>query len=296
MPKQILILDSSQLQQIGECPQMWHLSNIENLTLSNEIRDDFAMGTYGHKLLEIYYSNLRKHTLTKALKEINNYVLPEDYPLSHERRESVFNRVRDYWMKYSTVGDILISVRNEPSIIFDEDGFPAEILQKEPLVEKGFSYPLLSTNEYLFILEGKIDVIGWMSGQELFMDHKFQSRAHKLYSRSIQFRNYALATGFHTGIINYVRLHKEMQKDTLEREIISFSVNQLREWKEELTESYIHIAKMVKGGKPRKERAACNGKYGFPCQYTKICDETELITIQAIKDTLYHQKEHWSPW
>ena len=290
--RKTIILDSSQLQTYGECPKMWHLSNIEQLTLSNDIRDDFAMGTYGHKLLEIYYTELRRSTLTNAIAALSNYRLPEGYPLSHERREMVWNRVRDYWMKYSTVGDILISTRPIPCIEFDADGFPVTVFREDPLVEKGFSYPLLDTSEYLFVLEGKIDIIGYMSGQEIFMDHKFQSRSHKLYSKSIQFRNYALATGFRTGIINYVRLHKEMTSDTLQREIISFSVNELKEWKQELIERFIHIAK----GDVYKERSACGGKYGYPCQYTKICDETDLITIQAIKETMYKKKDEWKPW
>lgn len=290
--RKTLILDSSQMQTYGECPEKWRLQNVEYLTLSNKIRDDFAMGTYGHKLLEIYYSTMRTGTLTKAIEALNNYTLPAEYPLSLDRREAVWNRVRDYWMKYSSVGDILISTRPARTIGFDDSGFPCTVTEHEPLVEKGFSFPLLDTPEYLFVLEGKIDVIGWMSGQELFMDHKFQTRAHRLYPKSIQFRNYALATGMRTGIINYVRLHKILEKDTLERQIISFSVNELREWKEELIERYIGIV----NGRIYKERAACGGKFGFPCEFTKICDETELVTIKAIKESMYKQKEHWSPW
>jgi len=291
--RQVLVLDSTQLDQWGRCPNLWNLSSNEQLTLSNEVRDDFAMGTYGHKLLEIYYTNIHKGIGT-AVKEMQEYKLEEPYPLSEERRQSVSTRLTDYWMKYSTVGDILPSSRPVKTIGIDNDGFPCTTVTNEPLVEKGFSYPVLDTSEYLFVLEGKIDLIGYMGGMELFLDHKFQSRSHRLYPKSIQFRNYALATGFRTGMINYIRLHKTLEKDTLERTIISFSVNELREWKEELIETYIHIAKSQ--GKYRKERAACSGKYGFPCEFTKICDETEMITIQAIKESLYKKKDEWKPW
>ena len=295
MSRKILILDSSQLQQYGECPEMWHLSNEENLTLSNEIRDDFAMGTYGHKLLEIYYTELRNSTLQGALAAINNYQLPDGYPLGQERRETVFNRIRDYWMKYTTVGDILVGTRQQSFIDIDNDGFSCTGYREVPLVEKGFSFPLLDTNEYLFVLEGKIDLIGWMSGMELFMDHKFQTRSHQLYTKTIQFRNYAMVTGFKTGIINYIRLHKEITKDTLERKIISFAPGELNDWKKELIDTFISISKKM-GQDQYKNRAACIGRYGFPCQYVKICDERDLVTIQAIKETLYKKKEHWTPW
>jgi hypothetical protein len=277
---------------------MWHLSNEEHLTLSNEIRDDFAMGTYGHKLLEIYYTELRNSTLTKALEAINNYRLPEGYPLSHERREAVFNRVRDYWMKYSTVGDVLISTRPKKVLEMRNNGqdiFRSYVVE-EPLVEKGFSFPLLDTPEALFVLEGKIDLIGWMSGMELFMDHKFQTRAHALYPKSIQFRNYALVTGFKTGIINYIRLHKNLEKDTLERKIISFAPGELSDWRVELIDRFFSIEREMSKGAFFKNRASCSGKYGFPCQYTSICDERELITINAIKEMKYKKKEAWTPW
>ena len=296
MPRKVLILDSSQLQTYGECPQMWHLSNEERLTLSNEVRDDFAMGTYGHKLLEIYYTALRSSTLNNAIAEINNYRLPEGYPLSHERRETVFNRVRDYWMKYSTVGDILVGVRPIKDISFDTEGFPCTVTRDEPLVEKGFSFPLLDTNEALFVLEGKIDLIGWMSGMELFMDHKFQSRSHALYPKSIQFRNYAMVTGFKTGIINYVRLHKELTKDTMERKIISFAPGELTDWRTEVTDTFFKIEKEISKGTFYKQRASCNGRYGFPCQYTRICDERDPVLIANIKESLYKKKDEWKPW
>ena len=295
MSRKILILDSSQLQQYGECPQMWHLSNEENLVASNEIRDDFAMGTYGHKLMELYYTELYNKTLDHAIAVINNYKLPEGYPLSHERRETVFNRFRDYWMKYTTVGDILVGARPKNILTIDATGFPAEQTVMEPLVEKGFSYPLFDTSEYLFVLEGKIDLIGWMSGVELFMDHKFQTRSHSLYPKSIQFRNYSLVTGFKTGIINYVRLHKNLEKDTLERKIISFAPGELSDWKTELIDTFIAISKKI-GKEQYKNRASCVGRYGYTCQYVKICDERELVTINAIKETMYKKKDEWKPW
>ena len=53
MSRQILVLDSSQIASMGECNQYWNLKYNENLTSSNEIREDMAQGTYGHKLLEL---------------------------------------------------------------------------------------------------------------------------------------------------------------------------------------------------------------------------------------------------
>ena len=54
-------------------------------------------------------------------------------------------------------------------------------------MRKGFSYELLNTREYLFVLEGKVDLIFTDFGGG-FMDHKTQFRARSLYKKSLKSR------------------------------------------------------------------------------------------------------------
>lgn len=320
MSRKTLILDSSQIDSYLTCPTLWHLNYVEDLTLSNEIREDMAAGTYGHKLLEIYYTALALgRSVQDAVAEAQHFHVNDNFPLTKETRDKVASRFNDYWMihcahdiipalgaptyrieitcicthhSHKHIGDdgkcTLCSCANYNEIIQD-------VYDPKPLVEQGFSYELLNNEDFLFVLEGRIDLIGSLSGQMCWMDHKFQGRKRGLYKKSIQFRNYALVTNLSIGVINYIRMAKIIESDTLQRVIVSFPPWDRAAWKAELIEIYKSIALSMETGTP-KNRSSCAGKYGYECQYTKICEESNLITIQAIKETNYKKREKWSPW
>lgn len=319
MSRKTLILDSSQIESFLTCNQLWNLKYQENLTLSTEVREDMAMGTYGHKLLEIYYTALALgKTVQQAVALAQSFHLEGDFPLSAEMREKVSARFNDYWMIYCA-NDIIPALgapipiirfrehkylfNNQCEICGDKNFIegdcpnrPYTKMEPKPLVEQGFSYELLNTPEYLFVLEGRIDLIGTLSGQNCWLDHKFQGRKRDLYSKSIQFRNYSLVTDLSLGIINYIRMAKTIEKDTLTRHIVSFSSKDRREWKQELIEIFVTIVRDMELSEYTKNRSACPGKFGYPCEFTKICEETNPVTIQAIKSINYKEKEKWTPW
>lgn len=300
MPRQILILDSSQISLFDECETKWKLSYGENLTTSNDVREDMAMGTFGHHLLEIYYKDrsVGSQADMAAAHAVDWANKLDGFPLSAEKKATVLNRFQDYWMTYSRK-DIEVAMGKPVHRIEQDKIFPDNIIDvydPNPLVEKGFSYELLNTPDYLFILEGRVDIIGTLSGTLAFMDHKFQGRSHELYQKSIQFRNYSLALDLSLGIINYIRLHKEITKDTLKREIISFPPWERKWWKTELIKIYLRIAERMRSKDFEMNFSACPGKYGFKCEFTKICEEHDLVTIDAIKNQNYKQKEVWTPW
>src|SRR5712692_881210 len=56
MPKQVLVADSTQINSFLECERLWNYTHRERLAL-REVRPSYSkqMGSYGHKLLEIYY-------------------------------------------------------------------------------------------------------------------------------------------------------------------------------------------------------------------------------------------------
>lgn len=324
MSKTTLILDSSQISKFLSCPLSHQLAYEENLELSGEVREDFAMGTYGHKLLEIYYKNkaLGLESGIAASKALNfnideqtckcghdvehhlgeehidricsvpALIDPKDcgcqqfepirFPLADKTRVSVRERFELYWMKYMR-GD-----------------FTPEILNGEPQIEKGFSYPLLDTPDRLYVLEGRIDFIGSQQGTRLFMDHKWQGRSRALYKKDIQFRNYALVTGCSLGFINYVRLKKEIDDTIFERAPINFNALERDYWKDELIGIYDEIAAIKNmaehGGQMPKNRASCSGKFGYPCEFTKLCDEINPSARENLKKSYYHIKKEWKPW
>lgn len=304
MPKQTLILDSTQIDSFYECPSLWNFRFRENLTASEaEEKDAIAMGTLGHKWMERYYT---LKALGKSIPECIVYANAFDpdvedvndnhiYPLDKDKRKKVIDRCQHYWMTYS-IQDFNVDSARDYAIDVDFAGMPVDVWRNRPLVEQGFSYKLFESPEYLFILEGKIDVIASQGGNTLFVDHKFQLRERRLYNKSIQFRNYAMVTGLHLGIINYIRLHESISNKTFVREPVSFNSYELLQWRHELIDKYVEIAQMVKKNWYNKNRAACSGKFGYPCEFTKICEEPNVVTGNLVKLSAYKQKKEWRPW
>lgn len=309
MPKTILVLDSSQLATFLECPEKWQLTNIECLTKSNTVDDAMSAGTLMHKYLERYYQWKGLGYDALACQAYALQFNPDEkdeldhhqYPLGAEIRAQLRQRFIEYCMVYAN-GDYEVATAAKYHITVDsESGLPKDSVLNVPLVEQGFSYELLNTPEYLFVLEGRIDFIGSLKGNRLWMDHKLQFRQRSLYKKRIQFRNYSLALGYNLGIVNYIRMHKTCTKDTLAREPISFSTTENALWRAELTEIYVDVARQQKLGNPLtsnlvKNRDACEGKYGYPCQYVSICEEYNEQTQIAIKNQNFVKRVKWSPW
>lgn len=303
--KQTLILDSTQIDTFLECPTLHDLGYRQSLTLNDTSdKDAISMGTLGHKWLEIYYYNRASGSNLSESVSRANRIDPDKmdndplddhkFPLSGDKREQVLQRCQEYWMTYSQ-DDYIPDYKCVYDVHIDHRGLPIDTVKKIPLIEQGFSHKLYEDNNYLFILEGRIDFIGTHNYNQFFMDHKFQLRERKLYTKSIQFKNYAMVTGLNLGIINYIRLHKEPSAKTFIREPISFNSIELKRWRSELIEIYIEMAKQLKDGKFRRNWNACSGKFGYPCQFTPICEESKEIG-ELIKIQNYKKKKEWRPW
>lgn len=305
--KQTLILDSSQIDTYLTCPQLWRNSYKDCLTKTDlSDKEAIAMGTLGHKWIEVYYYN---RALGKPLEQCvaaANAINPDEmdgepndnhkFPLSDEKRKQVKSRCQEYWMTYSA-SDYVPDYKLKYNISVDAaTGLPIDVYEKVPLIEQGFSHKLLETPEYLFILEGRIDFIGTYTSQTFFMDHKFQLREHKLYPKSIQFKNYALATGLNMGIINYIRLHKETSAKTFVREPIAFNSYEIKRWRSELINIYVEIANAVKHDEFDYRWSSCSGKFGYNCEFVDVCEEPNLNVANLIKIHNYKKKKEWRPW
>ena len=222
-----------------------------------------------------------------------------EFPLSAADRQFVRDRVLDY--------------------TFAEGIAIPELIPKSPdHVEVGFSHKLYEDDQRLYIIEGRIDLLGQIAGNcpDGWADHKFQSRERDLYLKSIQFRNYAMVTGLSLGVVNYIRFAKKVEKDkTFKRSIISFSRLEMEAWRENLIRIYHRIenalnpslfAENAEDGKDwqwydstdiLRNRSACSGKFGYPCDYTLLCENffnLELIKINESSE--FVQKPEWRPW
>lgn len=322
MPKTILILDSSQIDTFLTCPTQWYYGCKRRL-IPNNARENtpMDMGTYGHKLLEIIYKERAKGNSKNAIdiafaydidketchcahgKEIHAIVAdfekcrsvgcpcekfePIEFPLSAPDRAFVRDRVLDYTS-------------------FEGVSIPELIPTSPDHVEVGFSHKLYEDDNRLFILEGRIDLLGQIANNcpEGWADHKFQSRERDLYLKSIQFRNYSMVTGLSIGVVNYIRFAKKIDKNkTFKRAIISFSRIEMDAWKDNLIRVFSKIEDTLIQDNwydqtdAFRNRAACSGKFGYPCGYTTLCENffnPELIKIYEQSE--YKQKPEWRPW
>jgi len=301
--RQTLILDSTQLVTYDECPQKWEYGDVEQLVqISGDERDSMDMGSYGHKLLENYYRGIALGLKPdNAYREALKSPMPLGLKLSKDRQNAVLDKFQFYWLKYGAgingSQDIIPDRKRKYVIKTDTaTNLPIDTYEYIPMVEMGFSHKLYESKEYLFVLEGMIDLIGTVDGMRVFMDHKWQERKRNLYKKSVQFKNYALVTKSCVGIINYVRMADKLSDDTFKRELISFSPQELRWWNQELIEKFISMAKNLQTLKMERRWGSCSGKFGYKCQFTDLCEQYNPDIREAMKHAGYKKKELWQPW
>lgn len=321
MSKFSLVLDSSQITTFLECPTQWYNQYYKRLVPTYYIQDRSAMnaGTYGHKLLDIYYKGKAKHfsmndCIGMALaydpdidtcvcgchkdqhrlidllqidpcnrcKHCTNF-RAHPFDLAKETRIAVQNRFREYCFFYQ-----------------NNDFVP----DSQEHVEVGFSEPIYEDNENLFALEGRIDLIGSLQGLSCVADHKWQMQRHWIYPESLQFKNYALVAKKTMFIINYIRLAKTMDKTTMVRQPVSFSALKLLDWKQKLIKIFFQIKRAIETNNYEQRWSSCKGygkcfdlaKPSF-CPYTKLCEEpSEEVRVMKQNQLYEIKKEIWRPW
>jgi hypothetical protein len=306
---QTLILDSSQISAWFECPTIWANRGLIQINkrdpaATNRPPDKMAAGSLGHKYLEIYYDTLARTKLSAIAARAALDFDPDaadkiepQFPLDVKLRKAVLDRFIEYMMVYPPEMDYRPAVKQKSAVGVNSAGLLIDTTVPDPLIEKGFSYNLYESPEYLFVLEGRIDFVGYAKdGTLLWMDHKWQIKEHALYEKSIQFRNYSLATGLNLAVINYIRLHKELQNNTFVRQPLSFSSLEMRYWRQELIETYVAIAKQVAAGQFPQNRGACGGSWGHACQFTPLCEEYNPTAKQQIAKRDFTARKEWRPW
>jgi hypothetical protein len=167
-------------------------------------------------------------------------------------------------------------------------------------VEVGFSHKLYEDDEKLYILEGRYDLLVNHNGLETWADHKCQMSAYDLYTKDIQFRNYDLVTEAAIACINYIRLTKKVDTTTYVRQWFSFSKMEREFWRRRLIGIYDQMLRVeLTGIQPEDYKwNMCKGKFkNAKCPFTPLCEEAFIPDVVAQKKlTLYHKKQEWKPW
>jgi hypothetical protein len=289
--KMVIELDSSQLSCFDTCPQKWYYEYLRRLSAQlAEKKVAMNAGTYGHGKLEAYYklvaAGMDRDEAGKIVEICPDTDKEKDLA-DDLMRQSVMQRFVMYRHKYSNNDIIPLSPES---------------------VEVGFSVPFHETNDRIYILTGRVDLIGTLQGMNCFMDHKFQFRKSDIYSKSIQFRSYGFAINeqigstlgpVNMGIVNYIRMAKTIDQETFSRKLITFFPGEHDRWRRILISMFDKVVHFLQseGWKSytNKHFSQCDGKYGL-CQFTQLCEEYDPSLVEAKINNNFHILPSWSPW
>ncbi len=284
MSQTTIRMDSTQIVQYLKCPQMHNFISVQNLVRKRETRDALNRGTLMHGLLERYYKKIAEKcppasAMSFSLTELNE--LKKEITLPDGDYKKLAVRFIDYYAKYQ------------------QDKI--EILMKDniPAVEIGFSVPIRDDADFLFVLEGKIDLITIMSGCLVVWDHKYQGREYLLYGHSIQALNYCLATGANRFMYNYIRGHEKIQPNTFDRKLTTISTSLLTKWHRKLNDIFIQRATHVLHDVTLNEfpnQTCSDAGYGKRCPYTSLCECENENVRKLLIERDYEKKKEWEPW
>jgi len=301
MPKQIITLDSSQIVAFRKCPRYWFYSYKQNLRSPYAKQRAADMGTLAHLLLQMYYTMRVSQPTVDKLKH-------------SEMAVAMFKKLWDSEsrVKYKfTVEEITFLTTRFTQYVFqyyNNDFTPAKTKSGLPGVEIGFSKILYEDTSIIFVVEGRLDFLGYMSGINLWGDHKTQAQSRVLYQYRPQFLTYSWATGFDYALINYFGMQKEFSQKTFHHQIIHFPKWRIDAWKEEMHSIFWQIKKMLETvsimdyNKPvddafPMQTTSCGGSMDyFPCVFSRICETQDQETKEAIKKNYFYQREKWQPW
>jgi len=281
MSRFTLALDSTQLSDYCFCPTYWKLHHQQKLTARREVRTALDYGTILHGLLERYYikryqKNSIEDSRAYAVQQFEQY--KKDFKLPKEDFDFLRQRFLEYTLFY----------RDADFNVIGRGGKPA--------VEVGFSYPIVDTPDFLFVLEGKIDLIAREEARIYFIDHKTQSRKYSHYGKRIQFRNYALAMGCSWICVNYIGTQQKVTKDTFRRELHHITREELNDWRKKLTRLFYKIAHSIMLDSFDENYNSCEGRFGHPCQFAPICEQITDLRRNYQIEHKFETKQEFIPW
>ena len=275
--------DNSQINTFTSCPRKWYYANILNLQSKGAQKPALDKGTIFHALLDFFYRKVAlgasfdeayKYSIETFQRNYKKGLIPSD--LSANEIKFLASRFFHYYSYYSVKGD-----------------YRPMVVMGRPQIEVGFSITLAETAFYLYILEGKIDMI---TSDHFFVDHKTQSRFYDHYRFDPQLLTYGIATGCTQAVYNYIGLQQKVDTDTFRRLPHKFSAEKLEQYKKYLISVFHKMALCIQQNNFPEEYTACSGKYG-PCQFHVIDEPTNSAERKMnLLATFTNTKPQWQPW
>lgn len=268
MPQKIVIADSHAISRFQECEAAYEFSNVIKIQTREE-RRGIDRGTVIATLLEEYYRARKNGELTreKIFEIIAKHL--DTSELSADDKDLIRFRFMKYYGHY----------KNEN----------LEIIAVEP--ETAFSKVIYEDKDYLFIYEGRPDIIFKTPGVNGIIypaDHKSRSQNHSIYFYNNQAMGYCWASRTQHFMYNFFGLQETGGAEKwFERPTKVFTEDQILEWKEDTIEWFHRIARTTKFLRSRR----CQGKYGI-CEFHKLCETTTGFVKLDMMKRLFKPNTH----
>lgn len=281
--KRIITLNSTAIVIYLECPKKYDFAVIQSLARKGFKSEAMGKGEIFHHLICRYWAlKLEKHpkpfiAITEELRAMKanfSYIPEED-----------LEALRQRFFAYS--------------IFWESDPAKPLVIEGKLAMEIGFSVKIFESDEYIFILEGRLDRIATQQGIDFLLDHKTQSRKSDYHWRRPQFLNYILGaqlSGMNINklMVDYIGLQQTINKDTFRRDMFSYTQSAIKEWHQYLINRiYKPIAE--NGDIWLKERGSCEGTYS-PCLYNELCDAPSARAEQELIQLNYEKVEQHRSW
>ncbi len=275
-----LAADSSQITCFETCNRMYFYKYRLNIEPREIIHTAFSKGTIIHGLAERYYNRIYEGWNTALKFAVDSY---------REDREKLGLGVDNTTFESLLARFLLYaSLHTNDLMPLVKDGKPA--------VEQGFSIPIVDNKYFLFVLEGRIDLVIKFNDLKVVVDHKTQNQKKAFHARTIQFLNYALALNTNRVMINVIGLQEKFKPGFIFRNLFYYSHDYLLHWREQLTSIFYRMANAIIQNDFPMNLSACPGKYPQPCDYCSLCEEANPNIVSNIIKIKYKEVEPWTPW
>jgi hypothetical protein len=271
MNKTVLILNSHSLSNFQRCEDLYKFRDLIHIVPVIQ-NNKMERGSIVHKYIQLHYQN-KIRPKASIEKLLNNAFFWRDYIAKRLKVDP-----KEAYLVYSACMQYREVYKTETWI---------------PLaVEKGFSFKLYEDGDYLFLYEGRPDLVALNSYEDhslIVSDPKTESARRSLYEFNNQAMGYCYCLNASKFVYNYITFTKEIQ---FRREPFEFTKEQLAKWYSNTIEWYMRIEDALRKRKfvPSWQ---CSTQYGV-CDYHKICEQTsDVVKLSTIK-ALFKVKEHRS--
>lgn len=272
-----LRIDSQILTSLSHCPLRCKYTFIERLIPKTE-NPAFAMGSAVHIAHEVYYNLLKKREpfltrVEQALLTATNWMVTKS-ELDQEQQATVLRTLKEY---YSYRQSDRIEVK-EVEVFFTKQLYEGDDLVGDPI-------------EVLY--EGKIDLIADLDGILQNFDHKSTSRNFEPVDFTNQFLGYKWATGLDVTV-NRIGFQSSLKPEAKFRRFpFRYQKEAVTAWEQHAVRKSLEYAYYLEHGEFPPNFGACEGKFGYPCNYINMCRYPSLI--DDTKKFEFKVGEVWDP-